>query len=313
MNHKKFTLWMKVIEDEFLEEAAMEQKKATSKWRKWLPMAAAACLVIAVGVAFLAQRPQKPKVSAEDLLQYGYELPLPEEATKVAYAVLKEETYGTTPAAEAVFTVNGLKYTLRAHRTEQTTDISGMAATEEPMVWLLDGMQLSLCSTDSNAWVGWYDTKTKMQWCLMTDADTKALLTTARGIVEELGYNVAVAPEGAEDITYDAFVMEGMTVAETTYRLEGVRYSYRMAATMGFEIVNISGVSSDGKTTASAEVGWCPAKLYYTDGGEGSVVWFDFAPGLLYSISMDKNATKEKLLEVAHELFVPAQDEADWK
>ena len=39
------------------------------------------------------------------------------------------------------------------------------------------------------------------------------------------------------------------------------------------------------------------------------MVWFDPVPGQLYSLSVDAGASREGLLELAGQLFLPAQSE----
>ena len=56
-------------------------------------------------------------------------------------------------------------------------------------------------------------------------------------------------------------------------------------------------------------MGWCPARLAWNDGGTGKVVWFDVVTGQLYSLSVDAGASRESLLDLAGQLFLPAQDE----
>ena len=57
----------------------------------------------------------------------------------------------------------------------------------------------------------------------------------------------------------------------------------------------------------TAAVSYCVARLSYEDGGGGKIVWFDPVPGLLYSLSMNSNASAEQLTELAVQLFSPAQ------
>jgi hypothetical protein len=99
-------------------------------------------------------------------------------------------------------------------------------------------------------------------------------------------------------------------VAETTFELEGVRFSYRMAATAELleDFKDISGMAGPFERISAGEVTWCRAKINYTPGEQGRIIWFDLVPGILYSLSMDSSASDEVLLELANELFEPAQD-----
>ena len=71
---------------------------------------------------------------------------------------------------------------------------------------------------------------------------------------------------------------------------------------------DISGMDGPFDEIAAGEVYWCRAKLNFDEGGQGKILWFDLVPGILYSMSMDRDASRETLLEMANDLFVPAQD-----
>ena len=126
-----------------------------------------------------------------------------------------------------------------------------------------------------------------------------------------LGGQLNNAPEGAGDIHYNAFHLDGLAVGETTFTLDGVSCAYRIALTYdtSSDFADISGVAEEFDHRAEAEVGWCPARLAWNDGGAGKVVWFDVVPGQLYSLSVDAGAGRESLLDLASQLFLPAQDE----
>ncbi len=320
MNKKNFELFEKSIDDNFLEEATLPQKKPTLFFIKkagtayigksgLFALAAAACLVLVIGAATLGRFSGNSEPPAS-FAEHNYSLPVPAEAKSIAYELIVENV--ASPMAEAAFTVEKNNFTLRAMHTSEAQDISGLTAHAEPLVWYADGLELKLCSTNDAAWVSWFDARENTQWCLAANNSSLALLTTANAIVTDLGYNVAVAPEGAADITYNAFQLQDMTVAETSYLYEDIRYSYRMAATYSFDIVDISGMDSSGAITLT-EVGWCPAEIQINENGSGKILWLDIVPGLLYSLTMENCATEEALLNTALELFDPAQSEADWK
>jgi len=225
----------------------------------------------------------------------------------------KQET--SSDYATEYFTKDNIEYTMLSFATSEPTDISGMeTAKAEPLVWVVDGLEVKLCSINDLTWASWYDSNQSTQWCLKANTSTLALLTTAMDIVQELGYNVNVVPDNATDITYDAFLLNDLSVAETTFVLNSIRYNFRMAATseIAEDFADISGTGTEYDMQTASEVGWCPAKLYFNENGEGKIIWFDIVPGLLYSLSMETNASEEALLTMAHELFSPAQDAANW-
>ena len=136
------------------------------------------------------------------------------------------------------------------------------------------------------------------------------MLTTASKILRATGLDVTVAPSKAENVTYNAFRVDGLTVAETTFQIDGITYAYRMAGTSELRenITDISGMDGPFEKVAAGEIHWCKAKVIFNDGGQGKILWFDLVPGILYSVSMDSGASEEALLNMAYSLFKPAQD-----
>ena len=105
----------------------------------------------------------------------------------------------------------------------------------------------------------------------------------------------------------------GETEHTVTYRLNRVSTDTILDTT----VTVAHDVSGNGSITvhtwmdtriSAGEVTWCRAKINYTPGEQGRIIWFDLVPGILYSLSMDSSASDEVLLELANELFVPAQD-----
>ena len=72
---------------------------------------------------------------------------------------------------------------------------------------------------------------------------------------------------------------------------------------------DLSGIDAPYETETDTELGWCQAKLLYTDGGAGKILWYDVAPGVLYSLSMDTGASEEALQDMALALYTPLQDD----
>ena len=158
-------------------------------------------------------------------------------------------------------------------------------------------------------WIGWYDGET--QWCLSAgDGADAPLVNTAYSIMQTLGYDVDVAPEGASDAVYSAEPRDGLAVASCAFTLDGVRWTYSMAATGQVELPfqDISGLP-DYAVTEDAKILWCPAVISYDESGAGKITWFDAAPGLVYSLSADSGASRDALLDMVNRLFTPAQGE----
>ena len=255
-------------------------------------------------------------VTAEDLAALGYDMVLPEEAQSPSYGLIELGGGQDIPMAQATFTLNGEGYTYRALRTDTPQDISGAeAAWDTSTTWNTAAVDLQVRQTAEDAVqasvVSWYVSESGTQWCLVSEADSEKTVTTAYEILHTVGYDMAVAPAGAENIAYTVFPMEDMTVAETAFTLDGTTYAYRTASTGAIEFRDISGVETPCETEQDAEVGWCSAHLSYTEGAEGRIVWFDIAPGLVYSLHMDQGASEEALLTMAEALYTPAQGEVD--
>ena len=293
----KFRMLMQSVDDDLLEEAM--EPVSRRKAPKWL-LAAAACACLLLSLPML--RPAVPGVSLDELRSMGYEMILPEAVEVIGYELV---TLDDRSGAQARFLVGDTEYVYREEKTGQPRPLSG-----EPLSWNAESLDIQLCTGTDSTSVSWYAPEDQTQGYLTAQADSLAVLTTASQILRSTGLDVTVAPEDARDITYNAFLLDGLTVAETTFELDGVRFSYRMAATAELleDFKDISGMEGPFERIAAGEVAWCRAKINYTPGGQGRIIWFDLVPGILYSMSMDGDASGEMLLELANELFEPAQD-----
>lgn len=293
MKEDRFYLFMNAVDDELLEEAQMTMKK--SKKGLFGILAAAACVAVVAGALLL---PAAGGVTADALREKGYDIPVPAGAGKLSYALVETDA---GEAAEASYRYDGSDYVCRVIRAEESYDADALqwSSGSVNLSWRQDGDTVS-----------WYETEEGLQWTLST-ADTEAdLLTTASDILELLGYDVAVAPEGAENVTYRILPVDGLVAAETGFTYDGVRCAYRVASTYEIEedFADISGVTIAGESVA-AEIGWCAARVTVDADGHGTVCWFDIAPGLLYSLEMESGATESGLLALAEQLYAPAQDD----
>ena len=305
--YERFLLFMNAVDDDLLEEAlTVPKRRRAVSWRSLA--AAAACLCVVVSVLFW-QSPSAPEagVTAADLAGYGYELPLPADARNVRYDLLPSSS--ETPIAQAEFDRGGHAVTLRAWKTDEPQDIFYSETWTDQVDWTAGGAALALRSNDKTAQVSWYSDE--IQWSVRSDMTPADLLDAVDSIFSTLGGQLNNAPEGAGDIHYNAFHLDGLAVGETTFTLDGVSCAYRIALTYdtSSDFADISGVAEEFDHRAEAEVGWCPARLAWNDGGAGKVVWFDLVPGQLFSLSVDAGASQERLLDLAGQLFLPAQDE----
>ena len=168
---------------------------------------------------------------------------------------------------------------------------------------------LTLLVYDDGA-VGWYDTSAGIQWyCVAWDGG--APLVTAFTLMDAQYYTVPTAPEGADVLGYDLFDLDGATVTEVAFTLDGVTWHYRMAPTSDVSetIPDISGFTG-GSLTAEGKLRWCPTVLRWDAGGAGCIIWRDLAPGLAYSLMADTGASEDALSDMAALVFKPAQEES---
>ena len=293
----KFRTLMNAVDDDLLEEAMMVEKR--KRPLTWIGVAVAACLLLVLGSLM------RPGVTMATLSGMGYDMKLPEKAEHIRYDIV---SIHDREAAQASFVIRDTKYVYQAVKTEEQQPLSDSG---EVLSWNVGNVDIQLSSSGASTSVSWYRAEEQTQWYLTADADSLEVLTTASQILRATGLNVAVAPADARNITYNAFLLEGLTVAETTFELDGITYAYRMAATMelGEDFADISGIDSPFAESIEGQVLWCRAKLRFDRGGRGKVVWFDVVPGILYSLSMDDGASEAALLDLATELFVPAQEE----
>ena len=332
MNEERFQRLMRAVDNDLLEEAQTPVKRSTR--RNWAAAGVAACLcAAAVGIYAgrstgtpadaVQSKADAPASSASmaaianpthsatksELEALGYTVALPEGAAEAAYSLIDDG--GETPLAQVDFSYQAQSYTLRALKSEVPADISGLYADwSEAMDWQAGQLSIQFNSADSNAWIGWFDGET--QWCLSTGSSGDApLVNTAYSIMEVLGYDVNVAPAGAEDVTYGAVPRDGLAVAYCEFTLNGIRWTYSMASTdqVTLPFQDISGLPDYG-TPEDAKILWCPASVSCDDSGAGKVIWFDVVPGLVYSLSTDTGASRDALLDMADTLFTPAQGDA---
>ena len=295
----KFHTLMNAGDEDLLEEAMTPAKRKAPL--PWIGAAVAACLVLVLGALMLPGR----GMTMDQITAMGYDMKLPEQAEHIRYdmvSILEQE------AAQASFVIRDTKYVYQAVQTDVQLQLS---KGDEILAWNVGDVDIQLVSSGGSTSVSWYRDEEQTQWYLTAEADSREVLTTASQILKATGLDVAVAPENAQNITYNAFLLDGLTVAETTFQLDGITYAYRMAATMELveDFADISGMAGPFDHEIADQVLWCSAKLSFNEGGEGKVLWFDVVPGILYSLSMDSNAGEEALLELAEELFVPAQED----
>lgn len=299
----KFHLLMNAVDEDLLEEAMTPVKRRTPL--PWIGTAIAACLVLVLGLAFFQGR--NSPVTLTELSDMGYEMKLPKSAERIRYEIV---SLAEKKAAQASFVIQTTRYVYQAVKTHEQQQLSDTNADSQVLSWNVGNLDIQLLSSPSTTSVSWYLEDEQTQCYLTAHATSLEVLTTASQILRATGLNVTVAPDHAENITYNAFRLDGLVVAETTFQINDITYAYRMAGTMELleNFTDISGINDPLDQVAAGDVYWCRAKVSFNEGGEGKIIWFDLVPGILYSLSMDSGASKETLLDMANGLFVPAQE-----
>ena len=135
---------------------------------------------------------------------------------------------------------------------------------------------------------------------------------TAAEVLERTGVSFAT-PAGAQDVAYFIIETDSSAIAQMTFTLNGVDCTCRICGagvpTDGLE--DISGMYYEWTSEDATLVGGNDAELYWIEGEQGIVLWYDYAPGLLYSLAVDSGATRDNLLLLAEELYNPVQGDAD--
>ena len=326
MNDKLFERMMSAVDEELLEEAQHPVKSRRN--RSWITLAVSAAACVAVIMTAIPRAPVTPEpepgntmvvnplqaVTAAEMEAQGYWIPLPEDAETPSYFLINLGAEQAAPMAEVRFVRNGGEYTCRALKTTASEDISGLYAQwNQTDTWKLETLEVSVREAeDLTACVSWYEQEPGLQWCLSGTQGTAALLSTAGEILDTLGYDLDVAPDGARELVFRKLLQDGLEVGETTFVLDGVCYVYRVAASNVVEenFADISGVEKAFAENTVGEIGWCSARLSFDETAEGKILWFDPAPGLLYSLYMESGASEAALLDMADLLYDPAQNDA---
>ena len=241
----------------------------------------------------------------------GCDMTAPDGAADVSYTTIDGEDGKT---AQVTFTLGGAEYTYRAKKCGESCDISGMYVMwDESREVALGGAEAELMLGSGCGAISWYDAEKGVQFslCVTENAAEESIKSTAESIMHVLGYDMDVAPEGAANVDYsvsDGGGGQPNDIGETTFTKDGINYSFRTLGTAMPE--NISGVDRDDwENYSECEIGWCSAQLYWDDGGEGLALWYDIAPGLMYSLHMDSGASQDILLTMANDVYAPAQDD----
>ena len=301
MNINKFNLIMNSLDEDLLLEA--KQPLKSSKNRNYLWIAAAACIALLLIPIFGMQQ----GITPSELSALGYNISLPETVSNPKYQLIKT---ADSEKAMASFSLHGNRYTYEVVKTDQPTSVSASSSSSDSVLnWKSNGLDLYMVQSDSDLSLSWYLEESHTQHTLSTSADMVQLLNTAREVLLLTGLDLANAPENAENIQYRVFLYSDLVVAETTFLYSNTQCTYRMAVIQEIpeSIVDISELNSSFSSVIPGNVDYCLAKLSFTPDKDGKIIWYDVVPGIAYSLSVDSNATEDFLLQLANELFEPAQ------
>ena len=225
----RFFRLMHAVDDDLLEEAMQPVRR---RRHVWIPLAAAACLCIAAALAAVpllraparqdvqpdgtqkqsgtsateAAVPSSITTDAKAIMDLGYTLAVPADSQDVVYSLVPTDS--DIPMAQVCYVSNGISYTARSLKTDSAADLTGSSANwTQELSWSDAGLAMDLRTDGEESWVGWYTGSTGTQWALGAEDSAQSVLHSACGILKTLGYDVAVAPEDAENVTYSVFRM----------------------------------------------------------------------------------------------------------
>lgn len=127
------------------------------------------------------------------------------------------------------------------------------------------------------------------------------------GIMQTLGVKFSV-PSDATNIEYSIISKK---IGQANFIWNGVECCARIQPSNEVELHDISGFYYKWENEATCQVGYNQAQVKWTktDSGEipGICIWFDFAPGITYSVSMKDQSDSEKLCELANLVYIQLQ------
>lgn len=131
--------------------------------------------------------------------------------------------------------------------------------------------------------------------------------STAEEILNKIGVTFAI-PKGAKNIHYSV-IADSLT--QMDFLWNKAECTVRAEPSGETSLKDISGFYYNWKNSADVKVGYNEAKAKWTkDENRNSVgicIWWDAAPGIMYSVSMKNNANAKKLEKLANTVYVPQQ------
>ncbi|MBQ9630046.1 MAG: hypothetical protein IJR49_00460 [Treponema sp.] len=125
-------------------------------------------------------------------------------------------------------------------------------------------------------------------------------------ILEKIGVRFST-PKNAKDIKF-SIIAESM--AQMSFTLDNAKCFVRIMPSPETELNDISGFYYNWTEEHNVKVGYNDAKvkLFSKDNDVlGICIWWDIVPGIMYSVSMDKNASVENLTNLSNEVYIQLQ------
>ena len=124
---------------------------------------------------------------------------------------------------------------------------------------------------------------------------------------EEQGLLETKMPLGASAVVRNGCEVNGMTVGEIRFKIDGVRWVYRCAA-VGEVTEPLTDISETGDGFAqmhTTQVMGCPAEIWVNGGENGKIIWMDPVGGGAYSLTVADDADGDALQGVAAFMHTP--------
>lgn len=151
-----------------------------------------------------------------------------------------------------------------------------------------------------------------------TTSETQAAIanpwteSSKEAMPETLGYGID-APEGSTNVSYQVNKESGMGQVKFTYGDPSQDYTYRIKSASEFE--DISGLNYTWEYEDKITIGWCEGTIKQAKDGDKTVqvcLWYDVAPGIMYSLSTSAaDLDGFDLTAIAGLVYYPMQGEVE--
>lgn len=134
---------------------------------------------------------------------------------------------------------------------------------------------------------------------------------TQEEISEDFGFKM-VPPEAAEGAQWSVV---DECISQLTFKLNGQSVCFRITTDAvpegeaeALEILKtVSEINEELAESQSGKVGDMNAYVFFNSGKSGAAIWYD-EDGTIYTVSVDKKASADSLLELAEQLSSPAHE-----